>query len=428
VKWDPADWPTPSAATPAIAAPPTADAPLALPDKPSIAVLPFQNMSRDPEQEYFVDGLVEDIITALSRFKSLFVIARNSSFTYKGKSPDIRQVGRELGVRYVLEGSVRKAGGRVRITGQLIDTATGTHLWADRFDGSLEDVFELQDQVTTSVVGAIAPKLERAEMERARRKPVENLDAYDCFLRGMAEVYKQTVESWKAALQLFYRAIELDPDFPTPYAMAARSYAVLIQYGKAVDKDWTDAETRRLALRASAVGPDDAQALCWAGWALGSVCGDTATGAALIDQGLAINQNMAVGWQLRASVSVWQGQFETAIEQVARAMRLSPMDPEAFRSEHLMTLVSLLQGKYDDAAHWATKVQLHQLDLAAMKWVSAAAYALAGNIGEAQKVTMRLRELNPAASISRFKQNFHALQPQHREMIVEGLRLAGLPE
>jgi hypothetical protein len=148
----------------------------------------------------------------------------------------------------------------------------------------------------------------------------------------------------------------------------------------------------------------------------------------LIDQGLAINQNMAVGWQLRASVSVWQGQFETAIEQVARAMRLSPMDPEAFRSEHLMTLVSLLQGKYDDAAHWATKVQLHQLDLVAMMWVSAAAHALAGNIGEAQKVTMRLRELNPAASISRFKQNFHVLQPQHREKIVEGLRLAGLPE
>ena len=168
---------------------------LPLPDKPSIAVLPFQNMSGDPEQEYFADGMVDDITTALSRFKSLFVIARNSSFSYKGKSPDIRQVGRELGVRYVLEGSVRKAGGKVRITGQLIDSATGAHLWADRFEGSLEDIFDLQDQVTTSVVGAVAPKLDQAEIERAKRKPTESLDAYDYYLRGMADVQRLTKQS-----------------------------------------------------------------------------------------------------------------------------------------------------------------------------------------------------------------------------------------
>ncbi len=181
---------------------------LALPDKPSIAVLPCQNMSGDPEQEYFVDGLVEDIITARSRFKSLFVIARNSSFAYKGRSPDIRQVGRELGVRYVLEGSVRKAGSRMRITGQLIECGTGAHLWADRFDGALEDVFELQDQVTSNIVGAIAPKIDLVEIERAKRKPVENLDAYDCFLRGLAYLNIVTKDAAEAARGLLprYRA------------------------------------------------------------------------------------------------------------------------------------------------------------------------------------------------------------------------------
>jgi len=185
--------------------------PLPLPEKPSIAVLPFQNLSGDPEQEYFADGMVEDIITGLSRTRWLFVIARNSSFTYKGKAVDVKQVGRELGVRYLLEGSVRKSANRVRIAGQLIDASSGTHLWADRFDGALEDVFDLQDQVTASVVGAIAPKLEQAEIERARRKPTESLDAYDHFLRGLANFYKWTREENAEALRSFYKALELDP-------------------------------------------------------------------------------------------------------------------------------------------------------------------------------------------------------------------------
>jgi len=189
---------------------------LPLPDKPSIAVLPFQNMGGDPEQEYFADGIVEEITTALSRFRQLFVIARNSSFTYKGRSVDVKQVGRELGVRYVLEGSVRKAANRVRITGQLIDSVSAAHIWADRFDGALEDIFDLQDQVTASVVGAIMPKLEQAEIERTKRKPTENLDAYDHFLRGIARLHQWTKEANDEALRLFYRAIELDPDFAQP--------------------------------------------------------------------------------------------------------------------------------------------------------------------------------------------------------------------
>ena len=208
---------------------------LALPDRPSIAVLPFENMSGDPEQEYFADGMVEEIITGLSRIRWLFVIARNSSFVFKGRAVDVKQVGRELGVRYVLEGSVRKAGNRVRITGQLIDATTGAHLWADRFDGALEDIFDLQDQVTMSVIGAIAPKLEQAEIERSTRKPTESLDAYDYYLRGLAAIYRWTRESTDEALFMFYRAIELDPNFASAWGMAARCYSLRKASGWVVD-------------------------------------------------------------------------------------------------------------------------------------------------------------------------------------------------
>jgi adenylate cyclase len=208
---------------------------LPLPDKPSIAVLPFKNMSGDPEQEYFADGIVEEIITALSRFRQLFVIARNSSFTYKGRAVDEKQVGRELGVRYVLEGSVRRSGDRVRVTGQLIDAVTGAHLWADRFDGALEDIFDLQDRVTTSVVGAIAPKLEQAEIDRAKRKPPENLDAYDYYLRGMASHYQSwSKDAINEALRLYYKAIELDPDFASAYGAAARCYRLVLDHQNAL--------------------------------------------------------------------------------------------------------------------------------------------------------------------------------------------------
>ena len=221
VKWEPANWQVDMRALPPVAAAASADVPLALPDKPSIAVLPFQNMSADPEQEYFVDGLVEDIITGLSRFKSLFVIARNSSFAYKGKSPDIRQVGREFGVRYVMEGSVRKAGNRLRITGQLIDASDGAHLWADRFEGALEDVFELQDRVTTSVVGIIAPRVHQAEIERVRSKPAGNLKAYDLLLRAQALMRLSGRNEVNEALRLFRQAVELDP------TLRARSCALV---------------------------------------------------------------------------------------------------------------------------------------------------------------------------------------------------------
>ena len=276
----------------------------ALPDKPSIAVLPFKNMSGDPEQEYFADGVVEEIITALSRFRHIFVIARDSSFTYKGRSADVKKIGRELGVRYVLEGSVRKAANKVRITGQLIDTSTRTHLWANRFDGSLGDIFDLQDQVTASVVGAIAPKLEQAEIERAKRKPTESLDAYDFYLRGIASLYQWTKESVSEALRLFYRAIELDPDFASAYGMAVRCYARRKADGWTTDRVRETAEAERLARRAAEVGKDDAVALCLGGFGLAYVVGDLARGAAMIDQALVLNPNLAVAWS-------WSGWVRT---------------------------------------------------------------------------------------------------------------------
>jgi TolB-like protein len=247
---------------------------LPLPSKPSIAVLPFENLSGDPEQEYFADGMVEEIIMALSRMRWLFVIERNSTFTYKGRAVDVKQVGRELGVRYVLEGSVRKAGSKVRIAGQLIDVATSSHLWADRFDGALEDIFDLQDRVTASVVGAIAPKLEQAEIERAKRKPTESLDAYDFFLRGMGYFHQWARKASNEALQLFYRAIELDPDFAAAHGMAARTYAQRKGSGWVDDRATETAEAARLARRAVELGKDDAAPLCFGGWALANVVGD----------------------------------------------------------------------------------------------------------------------------------------------------------
>ena len=269
---------------------------LALPDKPSIAALPFQNMSGDPEQEYFADGVVEDIITALCHFRNLFVIARNSSFTYKGRAVDVKQVGRELGVRYVLEGSVRKAAGKIRITGQLIDAATGSHLWADRFDGSVDDIFELQDQVTSRVVNAIAPKVEQAEIERAKRKPTENLDAYDHFLRGMSILNQWTRESNLEATLTFRKAIELDPSFASAFGMAAWCYVWRKANGWLVDRDTEIAEAMRMARKAVELGRDDAVALARAAHVLAYVGGDLDSAAPALDRALLLNPNLSAAW------------------------------------------------------------------------------------------------------------------------------------
>jgi TolB-like protein/Tfp pilus assembly protein PilF len=400
---------------------------LVLPDKPSIAVLPFQNLSGDPEQEYFADGVVEEIITALSRFRQLFVIARNSSFTYKGRAVDVKQVGRELGVRYVLEGSVRKAGSKVRITGQLIDTSTGVHLWADRFDGSLEDIFDLQDQVTASVVGAIAPRLEQAEIERAKRKPTGSLDAYDYYLRGLSAVHQWTREANSEALSHFYRAIELDPNFASAYGMAARCYVQRKAGRWMIDPASEIAEAGRLARRAVELGPDDALALCTAGFAIADVVDELADGDALIDHALALNPNLAWAWMFSGWVKISLGEPEAAIERLSHAMRLSPHDPYLFGMLSAMASAHLSAGRYAEALAWAEKasrVRPHLLSAC----IIAVSRALAGRTEEARNAVATLQRLDPDLRISNLKSVISYLQDIDFAKWVDGLRKAGLPE
>ena len=334
--------------------PPTETAqPLALPDKPSIAVLPFENMSGDPEQEYFADGMVEDIITGLSRSKSLFVIARTSSFTYKGKAVDVKRVGRELGVRYVLEGSVRKVGNRVRITGQLIDAATGAHLWADRFDSLLEDIFDLQDRVTSSVIGAIAPQLQRAEIERAQRKPTGSLQAYDYYLRALASLYRRTREETIEALKLTEIASGIDPEFALSYALGARCYAQRKSFGWSSDASQERVEARRLARRAIELDQDDPSVLARAGHALAFVVGEVEEGAALLSRAINLDPNQATARSLRGWVHLFSGEIDAAIEQFQVALRLSPLDPSIFTPQTGMAFAHFLAGRNEEASSWA---------------------------------------------------------------------------
>jgi TolB-like protein/class 3 adenylate cyclase len=415
----------------AVAAVPTrlrVDDALALPDKPSIAVLPFTNLSSDPEQEYFADGMVDDIITALSHFKALFVIARNSSFTYKGRAVDVKQVGRELGVRYVLEGSVRKAANRVRITGQLVDTATGAHLWAERFDGGLSDVFDLQDHVTESVVGAIAPAVEKAEIERAKRKPTESLDAYDHYLRGMACMYRWTKDGFGEALQLFYKAIELDPDFASAHGMAAWCYFWRMANAWMADREQEIAEATRLASRAVELGKDDAVALSFGGLTLGYFARDAEAGATLIDRALLLNPNLAAAWSASGFLRVLFGDLDVAIEHLARAMRFSPLDPLMFFMHHLTALAHYFAGRYDEAWPLAERACREQPHFIGAARVAAASYVLAGRPDEARKCIARVRKLDPELRVSNLKDRIGPLRPEAFPKFVEALRKAGLPE
>jgi len=401
---------------------------LALPDKPSIAVLAFQNMSGDVEQEYFADGMVEDIITALSRMSWLFVIARNSSFTYKGKPVDVKQVGRELGVRYVLEGSVRKAGNKVRITGQLIDASTGVHLWANRFEGELEDIFDLQDEVTTSVIGAIAPKLEKAEIERAKRKPTENLAAYDYFLRGMANIYQGTKEGNLEALGNFQQAINADQNFPSAYGMCAYCYVWQKANGWLVDEERATAETERLARKAASLGADDAIALCQAGFALAFVAGDLDDGMALVDRALALNPNLATAWRFSGYIRIFLGEPDFAIEHLERAARLSPLDPLTFIVYNGIVTAHFFAGRYEEAHSWAQKTVRLNPNYVVASVMAAVAAALAGRDEEMRKAVGRLLELAPTFKISNYKNVWPLRRPEDAATFEKGLRLAGLPE
>jgi adenylate cyclase len=396
-----------------------------LPDKPSIAVLPFQNMSGDPEQEYFADGMVEEIITALSRFKSLFVIARNSSFTFKGRAVDIKDVGRRLGVRYVLEGSVRKAAGKVRITGQLIDAVTGAHIWADRFERDLTDVFALQDEVTIAVVSAIQPKLVQTEIAIAARRGPENLTAYDFYLRAIPQYYPATREGNAEAIRLAHRALELDPQFATVAALAGVCHMQNILWGYAIDPQFDRKEAIRLSRLALSIDDGDADTLAWASLISAFMVADCESEIEMIDRAVALNPNSFNAWHCRGWVYRNAGLPEEAIRSFERAFRMSPLDPRLQFTFAGIGMALIELGRFDEAIVAGKKALRHNPFFSSTYRCLASAFAHLGRDAEARETAMRLVELDPAFTISAW---IARGGQSNSKLMIEGLRKAGLPE
>jgi TolB-like protein len=410
-------------------APPESPTPmLALPDKPSLVVLPFQNMSGDPEQEYFVDGMVEEITTAIARLPWLFAIARNSAFTYKGRAVDVKQVAQELGVRYVLEGSVRKAGNRVRIAGQLIDTTTGAHIWAARFDGALDDIFELQDQVASSVAGAIEPKLRQSEIERASRKPSANLTAYDLYLRALAQSYRYTDEAFAEAVVLAREALAIDPSYTPAAAMVGWCRMLQRTQGWGALSDEDTGEACRLARQALEAARDDAETIWQAALTLFFLAGEAAMAAAALDRAMALNPNSANAWLARGIIHAWRNQPEAAIEAIERARRLSPFDPYTFRNAYNLAIAHLAARRFEQAIEWADRALHDQPRTVTAMRVKVAALAHLGQLDEARAELSRMLAIDPKLTIAGFLGSAHYQAPEVLELYVTGLRLAGLPE
>jgi TolB-like protein/class 3 adenylate cyclase len=400
---------------------------LALPDKPSLAVLPFENMTGDAAQEYFVDGMVEEITTAIARLPWLFVIARNSAFTYKGKSVDVKWVAQELGVRYVLEGSVRKAGNRVRIAGQLIDATTGNHLWADRFDGAIDDIFELQDQVASSVAGAIEPKLRQSEMERASRKPTANLTVYDLYLRALAQSYRYTDEGFAEGVVLARQALAIDPSYAPAAAMVGLCRVLQrVQGWGALSADDV-AEAVRLA-RQALEAERDAETIWQAAWTLFRLAGEVAMAAAALDRGLALNPNAAHAWLARGHIHASRNEPEAAIEACERARRLSPFDPYTFLCAHIIGLAHLAARRFEQAIEWADSALHEQPRMVAAMRSKVAANAHLGRLDEARAELSLVLAIDPKLTIAGYREHAHFEAPEVHELLVTGLRLAGLPE
>ena len=398
---------------------------LALPDKPSIAVLPFQNMSGDPEQEYFADGMVEEITTALSRFKWLFVIARNSSFTFKGKAVDVKEVGRRLGVRYVLEGSVRKASGKVRITGQLVDAVTGAHIWADRFERDMADVFALQDEVTVAVVSAIQPKLFQTEIAMATRRRPENLTAYDLFLRAMQQFYLSTREGLAEAIRLAHRALELDPQFGLVTALAGVCHMQRVLYGYAVDPQFDRKEAVRLLRLALSIDDGDPDTIAMAAIISAYMVGDCEREIEMANRAVALNPNSFLAWSSRGHVFRIAGLPEEAIRSFERAIRTSPVDPRLHLMFVGMGMAFIELRRFDEAIVAGKKAQRQNPSFPPASFCLASAFAHLGRDGEAREAAARLLETDPAFTISA---RMGRRRQSHLKLLIEGLRKAGLPE
>jgi TolB-like protein/Flp pilus assembly protein TadD len=397
----------------------------ALPD-PSIAVLPFANMSGDPEQEYFADGMVEEITTALSRFKGLFVIARNSSFTFKGKAVDIKEVGRRLGVRYVLEGEVRKASGKVRITGRLIEAATGTHIWADRFERDMTDIFALQDDVTLAIVSAIQPKLLQAEIALASRRRPENLTAYDYFLRALQQALLATREGVAEALRLLQRTLELDPGFAGAATLAGACHMENVLQNYAVDPQLDRKEAFRLMRLALSLDDGDPVTLAEAALISALLVGDCETEIEIADRAVTLNPNSYRAWICRGWVYKVAGQPEEAIRSFERAMRMSPVDPQQFTALTGMGFAFIELRRFDEAIIAGKKALRHKPCYAGPYRCLASAFAHLGRDAEAREAAARVLEIDPAFTISAWIARSQL--SKSARLMIEGFRKAGLPE
>jgi adenylate cyclase len=398
---------------------------LALPDKPSIAVLPFQNMSGDPEQEYFADGMVEEIITALSRFKWLFVIARNSSFTFKGQAVDVKEVGRRLGVRYVLEGSVRKASGKVRISGQLIDAVTGTHIWADRFERDLTDIFALQDEVTVAVVSAIQPKLLQTEIALAARRRPENLTAYDMYLRAMPQFYLATREGLAEAIKLAHRALELDPRFGLVAALAGVCHMQSVLWGYAIDPKFERNEAVRLLRLALSLDDNDPDILALAAVISSFMVGDCESEIEWADRAVALNPNSFLAWGCRGQVYRIAGLPEEAVRSFEHAIRMSPVDPRLHLTFAGMGTAFIELRRFNEAIVAGKKALRQNPSFSAAYRCLASAFAHLGRDAEAREAAARLLEVDRAFTISEWSARGGQ---SNSKLLIEGLRKAGLPE
>jgi adenylate cyclase len=393
--------------------------PLPLPGRPSIAVVPFSNLGGDPEQDYFADGVVEDIITALSRVRWFFVIARNSSFSYKGRAVDVRQIGRELGVRYVLEGSVRRAGHRLRITGQLIEAATGRHVWADRFDGDLTDIFDLQDRITESVVGAIEPTVRRAEIDRSRGKRPEDLDAYDLYLRAVALMYEIQPEGRVAALSFVEKALDIDPGYAEAHGVAAWLYFARSLWEGGLPAPYRDAMLRH-ARAVQELRTEDASTVSHAAIALALATRDYAAGQELIDRAIALNPNSVHAYGHGSVINTWAGEYRKAVALAERALRLSPFDPLSVMPLAGKAGALMMLGDYESSLTYARRGLQAYPNHTPSFLISIVDLMRLGRIDEARLLGKRFMELAPSYRI--------IPQAPVLEHFRDELRAAGLPE